>query len=748
MKKILLIFQALFLFSLAYSQQQIQFVNYVDPFIGTKGGGNTFPGASLPFGMVKLGPDCGDKRSNSGFIPESPIHGFSHTHVSGTGGGAKYGNILLMPFTGNFSAEEISSEPNNYFASPGYFSVDLAKYQIHAELTCSRSVGFHKYTFPESNKKGILIDAGSFLGEGHCCGEAQELVGSEIKIISDNMIEGYSRVRGGWNKGGEYTVYFSALFDSPAINSGVWKGQQLTPNGTVAYDSGEKTGAYFMFDDKNNIVQVKVGISFISTGKAYQNILNEIDHWDFDKVRQNAANEWYEVLNSIKIETENEALKKVFYTALYHTMLMPTDRTGENPKWNSAEPYYDDYYAIWDTYRATNPLLTLIQPQREANIVHSLVDIYRYEGYMPDARSGNQSGRTQGGSNCDMLVADAFLKGLTGIDYETAYEAMLENAEIPPGGNQEKQGRGGISTYIELGYVSAEYEPKRNIHIPKLYPRAGTRTVEYSANDWAIALLAKGMGKTEDFNKYKKRASNWANLWNRNISSEGVNGFIWPKTKNGEWVNDFSVNKAGSWGNFFYESNSWEYSFYVPQDVSSLIDSCGGQKKFIDRLDTFFENKHFQVSNEPGFFTPCLYTYAGRQDKTNTTIRNIIKTHYSSRQDGIPGNDDAGSMSAWALFNMMGFYPNAGQDVYVITSPHFKEVTLDLGNGKQLKIICHNLSDENIFIQKTVLNGELLNRAWFRHNEIKEGGILEFFMVDQANNSWEKQLPPSLKDYE
>lgn len=752
MNRIVIFLLMLFATGLVYNQEVQSLTSYVDPFIGTKGEGHTFPGTSVPFGMVKLGPDCGDKRSNSGYIPDAQIHGFSHTHVSGTGGGAKYGNILVMPFTGKISPGSISSKPKNYNASPAYFAVDLDRYKIKAELTSSHSVGFHKYTFNQNNDKGILIDSGSFLGAGHCCGEAQELIGSETRIISENRIEGYSRVRGGWNKGGEYTVFFVALFDTPADSYGTWKNDEIMSGSKMAHDSGDKTGAYFLFNNKtDNIINVKVGISFISTGKAYDNITKETKGWDFEQAHKTAVNKWNDALKTIQIESANDDLKKVFYTAMYHTMLMPTDRTGENPKWNSGEPYYDDFYAIWDTYRATNPLLTLIQPKREAAIVRSLIDIYNYEGYMPDSRSGNYTGRTQGGSNCDMVIAEAYLKGLKGIDFEKGYEAMIKNAEIPPGDNQQREGRGGINEYIDLGYVPTEYEPESgapDLHIPKLYARAGTRTLEYAANDWAIALVAKGMGKSKDYLKYKKRASNWSHLWNTNIKAEGVSGFIWPKTKNGRWVEDYSVNKGGSWSNFFYEANSWEYSFYVPQDVQSLIDSCGGNDSFISRLDTFFKNQHFNVSNEPSFFTPCLYTYAGKQDKTNITIRNIIKEGYTAEQNGIPGNDDAGSMSAWVVFNLMGFFPNAGQDVYIITSPHFKQISIDLDEGKRLKIIAHDLSEENIYIKNVLLNGKPLNKAWFRHNEIKEGGKLEYFMNSNPTNSWEIEPPPSIADYD
>ncbi|MFC2175502.1 glycoside hydrolase family 92 protein, partial [Bacteroidota bacterium] len=354
-------------------------------------------------------------------------------------------------------------------------------------------------------------------------------------------------------------------------------------------------------------------------------------------------------------------------------------------------------------------------------------------------------------SHRKMVVADAYLKGLPGIDYEKGFEAMVKNAEIPPTGNQQKYGRGGVDQYIKLGYVPTEYEPKNGspgLRTHNLYPRSGTRTVEYAANDWAIALVAKGMGKTEEYIKYKTRASNWANLWNRNATSGDISGFIWPKTKAGKWVEKFSPFKFGSWNNCFYECNSWEYSFYVPHDVKSLIDSCGGNEKFLHRLNTLFANDYYTVSNEPSFLTPCLYTYAGRQDKTNLTVRNIIKHNYTAKADGIPGNDDAGSMAAWVIFHLMGFYPNAGQDVYLITSPHFKEVTLKLNANKELRILSHNLSDENIYIKEVKLGGKSLNRAWFRHNEIAEGGTLEFFMTNEPTNSWAQILPPSISDYD
>jgi predicted alpha-1,2-mannosidase len=745
-----LFFIVLMVLSLTIHAQQ-DLTQYVDPFIGSEGAGHVFPGASLPFGMVKLGPDCGDKTSNTGYAKNEEVHGFSHTHVSGTGGGAKYGNVLVMPVVGDLKTIKPVSSYHDAIATPGFFSMALTDYNIQVDLTVSHKVGFHRYTFPKSNQSHIIIDAGSFLGDSikHAY-ESQEFIGSEIEILSNTRVEGYTRLRNGWGLGEEYTVYFSAEVDTPAESFFLSVNDRIDQNSLCAVDNGTKAKAIFQFSTaKNQQIQVKVGISFVSAKKARQNLVKEVSHWDFKQVQTAARQQWNTVLNTINIEGASDTDKTIFYSSLYRTMLMPVDRTGENPKWKSEEPYYDDYYAIWDTYRATHPLMTLIQPDRERDMVRSLVDIYRYDGYMPDARSGNHNGRTQGGSNCDMLVADAYLKGLKGIDYEAAFNAMVKNAEIPPGGTEMLEGRGGANEYIKLGYVPAEWEPLQAVNpgnTPKLYERAGTRTVEYAANDWAIAQLAKELGRESEYIKFKRRAGNWANLW-RDIECDGFKGFIWPRRDDGSWVNKFSAFKAGSWGNFFYESNSWEYSFYVPHDVASLMDSCGGQKRFIERLDHFFDNNYFNVTNEPGFLAPYLYNYAGQPSKTNALIRRIIKANYTTSADGVPGNDDAGSMAAWYVFSSMGFFPNAGQDVYLIGAPHFDKVAITVKDDRKFEVLATNLSEENRYIQHAILNGKPLNRSWFCHDEIMNGARLELIMGKEPANWKTTKNPPSMSDH-
>jgi predicted alpha-1,2-mannosidase len=749
MKKLFLIWTLLGMSLICSLAQEMRPVDYVDPFIGTEGGGNVFPGACLPFGMVKLGPDCGDLTSNSGYTSDGEIIGFSHIHVSGTGGGPKYGNVLIMPVTGEVKVAQYGSARSNEQASAGYYTTMLTKYNVKAELTATHSVGIHQYTFP-AGKSSVIIDLGSFLKTLYCtdCDELQKLVGTEVEIVSDTLIEGYTRVRHGWNEAEAYTVYFSALFDTPADEYGTWKNGKLKHGSKGEYDSGENTGAYFTFNTTaNQVVRVKVGVSFTGRMKARQNVFRETQGWDFAAVRKAASDRWNGYLSSIKVETASTDLKRMFYTALYHTMLMPTDRTGENPLWKSEAPYYDDFYAIWDTYRATNPLLTIIAPDKQVEIVRSLIDIYEHEKFMPDARSGNETGRTQGGSNCDVLIADAYVKGLSGIDYNKGLESMLTNAEKDPGADARAKGRGGITDYNKLGYVSTSYE------------RAGSRTVEYAYNDFCIAEVAKGLGKDSISHQYYSRSGNWRNLW-KPINNHGSKGFIMPRKADGSWDDDykgrnwewqrgwhdvypFTTLTSGSWPDFFYEANSWEYSLYVPQDVEGLVESCGGKEDFIARLDTFFVNGYFNIGNEPSFLTPCLYNYVGRPDRTADRVRTAINKNYNATKTGLPGNDDSGSMSAWFDFHSMGFFPNAGQDIYLIGAPMFEKVTINLSNGKQFIIKTFKLSEKNKYIISAKLNGKPFNQSWFRHQDILNGGTLEFTMGPNPSGWGKDNLPPT-----
>jgi len=732
-----------------------QYSSYIDPFIGSEGNGNVFIGPSCPFGMVKPGPDC-SKSSNSGYISDTTqaIYGFSQVHVSGTGGGPKYGNISVMPFSVDNESINQESLRGSETTGVGYYSVLLKKWNIHTEITASPKVAFYRFVFSKKDK-GIKIDLGEFLGEKPVpdAREAQQFVGSEIQILSDTEIQGYSRIMGGWNNGAAYTVYFYAVFDRPFKNFTTWKGQQFFAEQTTQFDSGEKTGALLTFGiNVPDTIQLKVGISFISALKARQNIDAEISHWSFQKTLQETQDKWENLLRRIEISADaTQAQKVMFYTALYHTQLMPVDRTGENPLWTSSQHYYDDFYAIWDTYRSSHPLLTLISPSRQVDIVNSMLDIYKREGYMPDARSGNSNGRTQGGSNGEVIIADAYAKGLKGIDYSLALQAMLKDATVPPGGNEEKEGRGGLTDYNRLGYVSTHFV------------RSGNRTVEYAYDDYCLAQVAKGLNRMGEYRQYMKQSGNWKNLW-RDIENNGSRGFIMPKDQSGRWVDSIPCDVyngqlnympytplAQDWPNcvcwwcgFFYEASSWEYSLFVPHDVPALIQKSGGKEAFLVRLNTFFDNGYYNVGNEPSFLSSCLYHWIGRPDLSSQRTRKIIDTNYNASRGGIPGNDDSGAMSSWLTFHMMGLYPNAGQSYYLLTSPYFKQTVIHLENGRNFKLIAKNGSSKNVYIKSATLNGKAFNQAWIEHQDLVKGGELIFEMDSKPSKTWGVTiLPPS-----
>lgn len=720
---------------------------YVDPLIGSEGLGRVFIGPSYPFGMVKPSPDCTTK-SNSGWLPDPvPVTGFSQIHVSGTGGGPKYGNIQIMPFCGELNQLDQSSLRENEIVKLGYYSTILKKDQIKTEITTAEKVSFYRITYPDNSLRALKIDAGFFLGEQPIpdAREAQQFVGSEIEIVSPTEVRGYTRIRGGWNNGKAYTVYFYAVFDQPIAQYSSWKGEQLYPNQKTQFDSGEKTGALLAFGNSSDkALNIKIGISFLSSLKAKSNIDTEIPHWNFDTVLSQLQVKWEELLSRIDIDPQaTEKQKRMFYTGLYHTMLMPVDRTGENPLWISNQPYYDDFYAIWDTYRTSNPLITLIAPQRETDIVNSLIDIYKHDGYMPDARSGNSNGRTQGGSNAEVLIADAYVKGLKGIDYEMALQAMLKDATVPPGGNEEQEGRGGLIEYNKLNYV------------PYGIDRSGNRTVEYAYNDYNIATVAKGLNKPDVYNRYIKQADNWKNLWRDDYKDHGVTGFIMPRDADGNWLDDipFGESKIQKptftytpltkeapwyspwWGTFLYEGTSWEYSLSIPHDVPALIAKSKGKDAFMTRLDIFFDSGFYNVNNEPSFLTPCLYHWIGRPDLSSKRIRSIIKDNYNDTREGLPGNDDSGAMSSWLAFHIMGLYPNAGQSYYLLNSPFIKESIIHLEKGKDFRIVAKDLSEKNVYIKSAKLNGKNFSQSWIEHKDIINGGEL-ILQMDSRPSFW------------
>ena len=678
---------------------------WVDPRIGSEGVGRTFPGPSMPFGMVKPGPDCG-VRPNAGWAPQpEAVSGFSQTHVSGTGGGQKYGNILIQPMVDAQQEQRRQWED----ITLGYYATRYDN-GILTEITTSERCAFYRLHYPRAGH--LLVDVGHYLGKSDIpdLREAQQMVSAELEPAGDFEVSGYSTIRGGWNNGDAYTVYFVLRADRPF---------------TTHCDASRRR-ATLQFAD--TLVGVRVGISFVSTMQARRNIPDAT----FDQQLGTLRAAWQRHLGTITLSDATDAQQRMFYTALYHTMLMPVDRSGENPKWHDT-PYYDDYYAIWDTYRTSSPLLTLIAPDRQRDIIRSLLNIYRREGYMPDARSGNCNGRTQGGSNAEVVLADACVKGLDGIDYELALEAMLKDATVPPGGNEEKEGRGGLAFYNTLGYI------------PYGIDRAGNRTIEYAFDDYCIAVVADSLGYDDIATEYRKKAANWKNLWRADYEFDGMKGFIMPRDEQGQWLDSVPWGKSKVfhpripytpitkvapwylpwWSTFFYEATSEEYSLNISHDVPGLIDACGGADAFRQRLDDFFLYGYYNVANEPSFLTPCLYHWIGRPDLSTRQVHRIIRCNYDDTPDGLPGNDDSGAMSSWLAFHMMGLYPNAGHDYYLLNLPILdKGYTLQLPNGRTLEVSVKGKGTDYDYV---MLNGTRLDDARISHAQLLKGGKLVFF---------------------
>ena len=721
-------------------------VSSVDPFVGVDGGGNTVPGAAVPFGFANPSPDTalsgGAQGFNtSGYDSGQPIIGFSQTHVSGTGGNSKYGNFRITPQVGEINIQDLASPKQDENAAPGYYAVTLTKPKVKAELTTTRLVAVHRYTFPASPEAHLLIDVSSVISAGGGDGQ-QEPVACNARIVSPNRVEGTGHFTGGWNPS-PYTLHFSAEFSEPFRAYGTWSGGSLLPNAASVEGERRSVGAYVTFGaTSRRQVEVKIGISFISPEKARESVRRETGGAGFDEIRRRAAASWEQALSRIRVEGGTPDERQIFYTALYRSHYMPHDLSGENVWWQSSEPHYEDYYCLWDTFRTLHPLLTLIQPGRQRDMVRSLIDTYRHTGWMPDARVAGANGLTQGGSNSDVLVADAVVKGLKGIDYETAYEAMVKNAEVDSP-RPLYEGRE-VREYKRRGYMRMRHE------------RSASRTLEYAYNDFCLAQVAKALGKAADHRKYLARSNNWMNLWDAETKT------IRPRDPDGRWMEPYDRLKVYSldsprftwWGAPYYEGSGYQYSTYVPHDAQGLINRLGGDEQFVRWLDEFFDNGRegepsfnpglYTQGNEPDILAPFLYIHAGRPDKTQAQVRRLMLREYRTGRAGLPGNDDAGTMSSWYVWNALGLYPNAGQDFYYIGSPVFTRAAVDLGGGRVFTVEAQNSSAKNMYVRAARLNGKPLERAWLRHAEISRGGVLKLQMSDKPSAWGSARRPPSV----
>jgi predicted alpha-1,2-mannosidase len=709
-------FFGLLLLSAMPAMAQVQ-VQDVDPFIGSTAGGNTVPGASVPFGFVNFSPDTA-RGDTSGYDERSPVVGFSVTHVSGTGGASKYGNFRVTPTVGPVNPKNLMFHRVSEHASPGFFDATLgnrADSLIHAELTATRRVAVQRVTFPKGAPGNLLIDVTSTVQLG---GGGPRSTGGHVEVHADGGISGSASFSGGWNPG-PWKLYFAAVFDRRPQASGAWTAAQgasaLFP-GTGARDGGDqrqspanRLGAYASFDTASiQTVEMKLAVSFISEAQARANLIDA--GGDFDAVRARAESEWAKALGQITVTGGTPGQRRTFYSALYRTHTLPHDLSGENVWWSSSEPHYEDFYTLWDTFRTVNPLMTVIQPQRQRDMIRSLIDTYEHTGWLPDARVAGHNGSTQGGSNGDVLIADAVVKELGGFDLAKAYAAIRKDGEVESD-NPMAQGRV-LRDYVRLGYM------------PLSETRSGSRTMEYAYNDFAIAEVAHALGHDDDARRFHARSLGWRKLWDPALKC------IHPRYADGSWLENYDCaynypdNTAAWWDHPFYEGNGWQYSTYVPHDTANLIRLSGGPAGFSAWLDAFFDGGHYDQGNEPDILAPYLYIEAGRPDRTAERVRAILSKHYRPARNGLPGNDDAGTMSAWYVWSAIGLYPLAGQTTYFIGSPIFDSATLRLENGKTFTVVAHGTSDTNLYVQSATLNGKPWPRARLEHRDIMQGGTL------------------------
>jgi predicted alpha-1,2-mannosidase len=736
--------------SLAHSLvAQMSPVRLVDPLVGTENGGNTTPGAQVPFGFVSLGPDTAeqDHGFTSGYNPAAEMIGFSYTHESGTGGESKYGNFRVTPTVGELSPRNLIFPWKDERAEPGYYAVTLGRAgdEVRAEMTASRLVGVSRYTFAAGKTANLILDVSSRIrmqgGRSGVPSVPQTATGGAVRIVDPRHVEGFVSMTGGWNPA-PYTLYFAAEFSRDAMESGTWRvdrdqdkidrgateaeGVDQTPKTMESYRN--QLGAYLRFDTtQQTTVEMRLAVSFLSVAQARKTLAAEHGA-SFDQVRQQASAQWSQVLSLIDIEGGTPDQRSIFYTALYRAHVMPHDLTGENVWWQSDLPHYEDFYTLWDTFRTLHPLYTVIEPERQAAMVQSLLDTYAHTGWLPDARIAGANGLTQGGSNGDVLIADALVKHLPGIDKQLAYAAVKKDATVGEPGEAWEQGRQ-LDDWKRIGYMSLNYQ------------RSATRTLEYAADDYSVATAAHMLGHEDEARGFLKTSANWKNLWDAKLYC------IRPRYADGAFLENFDCDHLVPdglllwWDTPFYEGSSTQYSTYVPQDFYALIDLVGGREAATAWFDRLFDKGLYTQGNEPDLLAAYTYIYMGRQDRTAERVRAILAKEYHTGRGGLPGNDDAGTMSSWYLWSSLGIYPLAGQPLYFIGSPLFTLLRIHLPGGKTFSIEAIGTSPTAIYVQSASLNGKQLHRAWLSHAELIAGGQLTLHMGDHPQ-AWDTEPPP------
>ena len=710
MKRIPILIIAVFLLAACSKKQEP--VTYVDTFIGTGGHGHTYPGATAPFGMVQLSPDTrmDDWDGCSGYhISDNHILGFSHTHLSGTGCN-DYGDFRFMPITGekHYKSDEYRSafRHETEVARPGFYSVFLYDYKINVELASGVRAAMHRYTFPEGENAAVILD----LKESTLSNE--KIYDAWAKVEGDNAISGFRR-SGYWAR--DQYLYFYAEFSKPI----------------KSYDKNDEGLVYaFDFENDGTPLMMRIGISAVDVEGAKKNLESEIIDFNLEALAKKTYDSWNKELSRIEVESVNEKDKKVFYTALYHSFIVPNLYSDVDGRYRghdlkvhqSDKPRYT-VFSQWDTFRTENPLLNMVQTERAVDIINTFIDNYETGGLLPTWELSANETHCMIGYHSIPVIADAYINGITGFDAEKALAAMVDRA------NKDFFG---LEYYKKYGYIAADVEGE-----------SVSKTLEYAYDDWCIARMAEKMGKKEIADEFYRRAQYYKNIYDPETK-------FFRGRKNGGFVSPFDPKQV----NFMLtEANTWQYNFFVPQDVNGHIELMGGKNEYEKKLSQLFQTSsdltgrqqvditgligQYAHGNEPSHHMAYLYNFLGNPTKTQRLVNQIMNELYTDQPDGLCGNEDCGQMSAWYVMSAMGFFPvTPACGYYVIGVPHFEKMTVKFENGKNLQILANNLSRENRFIESVKLNGKPLSRSYLYYDEIVNGGKLEFMMTEKRNTAW------------
>jgi predicted alpha-1,2-mannosidase len=705
-------------FSLFAQSESSKAIEKVDPFWGCDGG-NVFVGACSPFGMVRLGPDCPHPTPTSGYQSTKPIIGFSHTHLSGTGGGGRYGNILISPQIGEPDWKNLASEKKTEEkAAPGYYAVILQrkKGEVKSELTANQNLGRHRHTFlvKEAQKASILVDLSHTISRN----PKASFQGCRFVAEADGSFSGSASFTGGWGGENPYTIFFRgqislknpsltykidttkipAPLPAPPPKGKVPAGKIFTPKPTYKFDT--LGFALSGMVEPNEQVEITLSISFKSLDETLP-VFNKALTQSFELIRGKCEQAWEDRLSVLSVKCQSPEQEKMLFSALYHTMIMPTDVTGHHPDDQFGEAHFWEFYTLWDTFRCLMPLHNLLYPNEQARIFRSLIRTGETLGWLPDAWIAGKYAQAQGGCNAEVILSEAVVKGyLKGAKALEAWNVCYQNATKVPN-HPEWYGR--QPEYLKKGYCTEKVK------------NCTSHSLEYAYNDYCLSLMAEKLGKTDQAKFFKERSFKVLNLFYPERS------FFWAKDSTEKWMPNFTPEfmRPDHWnGPYFYEGNGWTYHLGAPHLMDTLKTLMGGKQAFVARLDSTFEGKHFDMGNEPGFLLPFAYLDCGEREKSTKVVHSLLVEKFVPGTKGLPGQDDSGALSSWMVWASFGLYPKAGTDEYYLIPPFVTEGEWLLPAGKSLKVKGNG--------KNPYWNGKAFTGMKIKHADLSAGGTLEW----------------------